>query len=145
MLNNAKIKIAIIDDDEDDYFLIKDYITRIEGNDFTVDWCNDYDEAIDKIKAKDHKSSLLSRECKLQTYFTGKGRIDYFVVVEHQKTSERSRHTQNSDPLTGIEKKLFQKLEDDYQGVKDDIENQAGVVHDFRDLRSANLRKEYKY
>src|SRR5258705_6899245 len=52
MLNTAKIKIAIIDDDEDDYFLIKDYIRRIEGNNFIIDWCNDYDEAIEKIKAK---------------------------------------------------------------------------------------------
>src|SRR5258705_7951289 len=52
MLNTAKIKIAIIDDDEDDYFLIKDYIRRIEGNNFIIDWCNDYDEAIHKIKAK---------------------------------------------------------------------------------------------
>ncbi|HKB42929.1 MAG TPA: response regulator, partial [Chitinophagaceae bacterium] len=52
MLNNAKIKIAIIDDDEDDYFLIKDYIRRIEGNNFIIDWCDDYDEAIEKIKAK---------------------------------------------------------------------------------------------
>jgi PAS domain S-box-containing protein len=52
MMNNAKIKIAIIDDDEDDYFLIKDYIRRIEGNNFIIDWCDDYDEAIEKIKAK---------------------------------------------------------------------------------------------
>ena len=54
MLNNAKIKIAIIDDDEDDYFLIKDYIRRIEGNNFIIDWCDDYDQAIEKIKAKAH-------------------------------------------------------------------------------------------
>ena len=52
MLSNQKIKIAIIDDDEDDYSLIKDYIKRIEGNNFIIDWCDDYDEAIEKIKAK---------------------------------------------------------------------------------------------
>ncbi|MES1217360.1 MAG: ATP-binding protein [Bacteroidota bacterium] len=57
MHNNPKsdsyrIKIAIIDDDEYDYFLIKDYIKRIEGNNFIVDWCDDYDEALKKIKAK---------------------------------------------------------------------------------------------
>jgi PAS domain S-box-containing protein len=54
MLNNAKIKIAIIDDDEDDYFLIKDYIRRIEGNSFIIDWCDDYDEAIKKIRTKEY-------------------------------------------------------------------------------------------
>src|SRR5882724_7490532 len=52
MLNNPKIRIAIIDDDEYDYSLIKEYIKRIEGNSFIIDWCDDYDKAIKKIKAK---------------------------------------------------------------------------------------------
>jgi two-component system, sporulation sensor kinase E len=52
MLNNWEIKIAIIDDDEDDYFIIKDYINEIEGSKIIVDWCKDYDDGIDKIKAR---------------------------------------------------------------------------------------------
>ena len=60
MPNNSIIRIAIVDDDEYDYSLIKDYIKRIDGNPasgqaskFIVDWCDDYDKAIEKIKAKE--------------------------------------------------------------------------------------------
>jgi hypothetical protein len=35
-----------------------------------------------KRKAKEHESTPLWEECRLQTYFTAKGRIDYFVVVD---------------------------------------------------------------
>jgi hypothetical protein len=35
------------------------------------------------LEAKGHKNIPLWKECKLQTYFTGKGRIDYFVVVDN--------------------------------------------------------------
>ena len=49
MLNAQEIKIAIIDDDEDDYFIIADYIKGIEGSNFIIDWCNNYQQAIQKI------------------------------------------------------------------------------------------------
>jgi PAS domain S-box-containing protein len=54
MLNAPKIRIALIDDDEDDYFIIAGYIKDIEGSDFIIDWCNDYDEAIRKIKNREY-------------------------------------------------------------------------------------------
>jgi len=61
MPNNSIIRIAIVDDDEYDYSLIRDYIKRIDGNPasgqaskFIVDWCDDYDKAIEKIKAKEY-------------------------------------------------------------------------------------------
>jgi hypothetical protein len=63
--------------------------------------------AVHKIKAKNHKTSSLWKDCKLQTYFTEEGRIDYFVVVEHQKTTSRSRHAQGSNLFTETEKDLF--------------------------------------
>jgi hypothetical protein len=34
-----------------------------------------------KMEVKNHKVSALWGESTLQTYFTGNGRIDYFVVV----------------------------------------------------------------
>src|SRR5436190_2721104 len=61
MPNNSIVKIAIVDDDEYDYSLIRDYIKRIDGNPvpgqankFIVDWCDDYNKAIEKIKAKEY-------------------------------------------------------------------------------------------
>lgn len=49
MPTNREIKVAIIDDDEDDYFIIADYLKGIEGSKFQVDWCNNYDTARQKI------------------------------------------------------------------------------------------------
>jgi signal transduction histidine kinase len=54
MLNAEKIKIAIIDDDEDDYFLISDFIKDIEGREFVIDWFKDYESAIEDIRSKSH-------------------------------------------------------------------------------------------
>lgn len=52
MLNAQDIRIAIIDDDEDDYFIIAEYIQRIEGRKFVIDWCRDYNTALGKIRSR---------------------------------------------------------------------------------------------
>jgi len=54
MLNAKEIRIAVIDDDEDDYFIIADYIKEIEGTNFIIDWCNNYRNAIQKINAREY-------------------------------------------------------------------------------------------
>lgn len=45
----APIHILIVDDDEDDFFIIKQYINNIEGHNFIIDWCYKYSEAKNKI------------------------------------------------------------------------------------------------
>ncbi len=50
MLKGNLIKIAIIDDDEDDFFIIADYIKSIEGANLKLDWLPDYATAIEQIK-----------------------------------------------------------------------------------------------
>jgi len=52
MPNQNKIRIAVIEDDEDDFLIIKDYISEIEGKSFVVDWFQDYNAAIEAIKNK---------------------------------------------------------------------------------------------
>jgi PAS domain S-box-containing protein len=49
-LQGNKIRIAIIDDDEDDYFIISDYIKGIEGTDLMTEWCKDYQSALEQIR-----------------------------------------------------------------------------------------------
>jgi len=51
MLKGNQIRIGVIDDDEDDFFIIKDYLREIENVNFVIDWINSYKTAIDKIKA----------------------------------------------------------------------------------------------
>lgn len=44
---NYRIRILIIDDDEDDYLITSEYIRHIPGGIFQIDWCYKYDEALD--------------------------------------------------------------------------------------------------
>ncbi len=53
MLNAGGVRIAIIDDDEDDYFIIADSISSIEGSQFTISWINNYDNAIKSLRARE--------------------------------------------------------------------------------------------
>ena len=92
--------------------------------------------ACHKAEAKSYENSQSWRECKLQTYFTAKGRIDYFVVVGRGKGGETAR---GSMSLTEPEKDLFEKLEKDYKDVKCDLEEQATTVQDIGDSRSERV------
>jgi len=53
-------------------------------------------------------------------YFTTKNCIDYFIVVNKEK-SRVSGITKDSTLLTGLEKELFVKLEKDYNNIKSNI------------------------
>ena len=44
-ITNAPIRILIIDDDEEDYLITSEYIKRIPGRHFIIDWCFDFQEA----------------------------------------------------------------------------------------------------
>src|SRR4030095_1834900 len=50
MLKGNQIRIGVIDDDEDDFFIIKDYICDIENVNLVIDWLDSYQSAIDKIR-----------------------------------------------------------------------------------------------
>ena len=47
--NLPSLKILIIEDDEDDYIIIKDLLNEIETNDFETTWAPDYDMALDLL------------------------------------------------------------------------------------------------
>ncbi len=54
MINSRQTRLLIIDDDEDDFFIISDYIKDIDGGHFVTEWCNDYEQAIKKITAREY-------------------------------------------------------------------------------------------
>jgi PAS domain S-box-containing protein len=60
---NIPIKILIIDDDEEDFFLTSQYIKKIRDKEFVIDWCYRYKEALDAIV-----------EARYDIYF-----IDYYL------------------------------------------------------------------
>jgi PAS domain S-box-containing protein len=60
---NIPIKILIIDDDEEDFFITSQYIRKIRGKEFVIDWCYRYKEALEAIV-----------EARYDIYF-----IDYYL------------------------------------------------------------------
>jgi hypothetical protein len=89
--------------------------------------------AVHKISAVGHKIKPLWKECKLQTYFTGKGLINYFEVTDSSPTERMSAAINSTTPLTESERLCFEKASADYEIVKDEIAKEAGIVHDFED------------
>ena len=53
-MNNSPIKILIVDDDEDDFFITKEYIERIKNQQFVIDWCPLYADALHKMRNKEY-------------------------------------------------------------------------------------------
>jgi PAS domain S-box-containing protein len=53
--NNQEVtKILIVDDDEDDFFITADYIRKIRGRNFIVDWSYNYNDALQKLSENSH-------------------------------------------------------------------------------------------
>ena len=45
------VRVLIIDDDEEDFFLTSQYIKKIRGKEFIIDWCYRYKDALEAIAA----------------------------------------------------------------------------------------------
>jgi len=60
---NLPVKILIVDDDEEDFFLTSQYIKKIRGKEFVIDWCYRYNDALEAML-----------EAKYDIYF-----IDYYL------------------------------------------------------------------
>lgn len=49
IIKKTPIRILVVDDDEDDFLILREYINKIEGQQFVIDWCYKYTEAEKKI------------------------------------------------------------------------------------------------
>ncbi|MEO7445452.1 MAG: ATP-binding protein [Ferruginibacter sp.] len=56
---DRKLKILIVDDDEDDYFITSEYIKNIQGNDYEIDWCYNYEDALKSVSAREYHLYLV--------------------------------------------------------------------------------------
>jgi hypothetical protein len=68
-------------------------------------------------KARAHSKELLWEECQMQSYFTARHLVDYFIVIERGENPARGTD-RGAVPLSQPEKELFVKLEKDYEDVK---------------------------
>lgn len=64
------VKVLIIDDDEDDYFIISDYIRSIAGATFAIDWCRDYGSALKQIGENSHDIYFIDYRLGAETGLT---------------------------------------------------------------------------
>ena len=55
----TSLKVLLIEDDEDDFILIRDFLLEIKGVDFEMDWISHYEEAVDALKGQRHDICLL--------------------------------------------------------------------------------------
>lgn len=66
-LTKKPVKVLIIDDDEDDYFITSDYLKNIPGTSFTIDWCYTYADAIGHLKNAQHDIYLVDYRLGVKT------------------------------------------------------------------------------
>ena len=54
MMNTGKIRILIVDDDEDDYVITRDLLVEVQGPGFDLDWIASYGAALEAIGHNQH-------------------------------------------------------------------------------------------
>ena len=58
-MDNAPVKVLLVDDDEDDYILTRDWLSEIQGARVSLEWVASYDAAMDAIAHNQHDVYLL--------------------------------------------------------------------------------------
>lgn len=58
-MSDSKIRILLIEDDEEDYLLARDMLSDIEGQPFELDWTPSYDKGREAMELNEHSVILL--------------------------------------------------------------------------------------
>lgn len=58
-MDTERVKVLLVDDDEDDYVLTRDWLAAAQGTTFDLNWVSSYDEAIATIAQCQHDIYLL--------------------------------------------------------------------------------------
>ncbi len=100
-IKNSEKKILVLDDDEDDFRIISDYILAISNNEFLVDWSYKYDDGLAKLHRREYDLYLVDYRLGAKTgvdflkdansygrdepiiLLTGKGNYDLDVLSMH--------------------------------------------------------------
>jgi len=59
MSQNDCIKILLIDDDEDDYFITHEYLLDIERQNYNLEWIDNYSDGYERIAQREHDVYLI--------------------------------------------------------------------------------------
>ena len=77
-MSDKKIKVLIIEDDEDDFIIMKHYLSKIKTIHYDVYWSSDYDYALDDILEDKHDIYLVD-------HYLGKGEGVEIIEKARQK------------------------------------------------------------
>jgi two-component system, cell cycle sensor histidine kinase and response regulator CckA len=58
-MNNAFVRVLLVDDDEDDFIITRDLISQIRGHRYQLDWINNYHDAFAAVQRREHDICLL--------------------------------------------------------------------------------------
>lgn len=58
-LSTERVRVLVVDDDEDDYIVTRDLLSQIEGPAYHLDWLSDYDVALEAMGRDEHDVYLL--------------------------------------------------------------------------------------
>jgi len=53
-MDDKRLKILLVDDDEDDYVMTRDLLDDARGSSFDLEWVADYDSALDRVLKQSH-------------------------------------------------------------------------------------------
>ena len=58
-MDDLRLKVLIVEDDEDDYVLTREFLAEIRGDQFELDWVEDYDAGLEAIQKDEHDVYLV--------------------------------------------------------------------------------------
>src|ERR1043166_2101616 len=58
-MDDPRLKVLLVEDDEDDYILTREFLAEIRGDNFELKWVADFDSALQVIEADQHDVYLV--------------------------------------------------------------------------------------
>ncbi|HEU0039416.1 MAG TPA: response regulator, partial [Verrucomicrobiae bacterium] len=58
-MDDGRLKVLLVEDDEDDYVLAREFLSEIRGANFQLDWVGDYDAGLEAIQKDEHDVYLV--------------------------------------------------------------------------------------
>ncbi|WP_181307078.1 hybrid sensor histidine kinase/response regulator [Rufibacter sp. XAAS-G3-1] len=108
-----KIRILLVDDDEDDYVITRDIIQDIPGRQYHLDWTASFDEALTRIREKKHDVYLVDfflgahNGLELITKAVEEGTTAPFILLTGQTDRETDEKAMRAGALDYLVKGTF--------------------------------------
>ncbi|PRY12263.1 signal transduction histidine kinase [Pontibacter ummariensis] len=108
-----KIRVLLIDDDEDDYIITRDIMDDIPGRNYLLDWTSSFTEALEQIHQRKHDVYLVDfflgahDGLELITRAVGEGITAPFILLTGQTDRETDEKAMRAGALDYLVKGTF--------------------------------------